>query len=41
LRDQLLPALPDLNIESGYWLQVNPDSKEIARVPLYHQPDSI
>jgi DNA-binding transcriptional LysR family regulator len=28
----LIPVLPDLNIERGYWLQVNPDSKEIARV---------
>ena len=29
---ELIPVLPDLNIERGYWLQVNPDSKEIARV---------
>lgn len=29
---KLIPVLPDLNIERGYWLQVNPDSKEIARV---------
>lgn len=29
---KLIPVLPDLYIERGYWLQVNPDSKEIARV---------
>jgi len=29
---KLIPVLPDLNIERGYWLQVNPDSKGIARV---------
>lgn len=29
---QLVPVLPELHIERGYWLQVNPDSKEIARV---------
>jgi hypothetical protein len=25
-------VLPDQQIERGYWLQVNPDSKQIARV---------
>ena len=30
--DNLMPVLPDLNIERGYWLQVNPDSQQIARV---------
>ena len=29
---ELIPVLPKLNIERGYWLQVNPDSQEIARV---------
>ena len=28
----LIPVLPALNIERSYWLQVNPDSKGIARV---------
>lgn len=32
LEKTLIPVLPDLNIERGYWLQVNPDAKEIARV---------
>lgn len=30
--ERLLPVLPDQSIERGYWLQVNPDSKNIARV---------
>lgn len=30
--ERLLPVLPDQSIERGYWLQVNPDSKHIARV---------
>lgn len=29
---KLMPVLPDLNLERGCWLQVIPDSKEIARV---------
>ena len=29
---RLMPVLPGLNIERGYWLQVNPDSRQIARV---------
>lgn len=29
---KLVPVLPDHSIERGYWLQVNPDSKQIARV---------
>jgi DNA-binding transcriptional LysR family regulator len=29
---QLVPILPDQSIERGYWLQFNPDSKQIARV---------
>jgi DNA-binding transcriptional LysR family regulator len=29
---KLVPVLLDQSIERGYWLQVNPDSKEIARV---------
>jgi len=28
----LVPVLPDKHIERAYWLQVNPDSKQIARV---------
>jgi len=28
----LVPVLPDTHIERAYWLQVNPDSKQIARV---------
>ena len=28
----LLPVLPSQSIERGYWLQVNPDSKHLARV---------
>lgn len=28
----LVPVLPDQSIERGYWLQFNPDSKQIARV---------
>ena len=28
----LVPVLPDPSIARGYWLQVNPDSKSIARV---------
>jgi DNA-binding transcriptional LysR family regulator len=28
----LVPVLPDKNIERSYWLQFNPDSKQIARV---------
>jgi DNA-binding transcriptional LysR family regulator len=28
----LVPVLPDQCIERGYWLQFNPDSKQIARV---------
>ena len=31
-KDHLVPVLPGLNIERGYWLQVNPDSQQIARV---------
>ena len=31
-KKKLLPVLPELNIERGYWLQVKPGSKEIARV---------
>lgn len=30
--ERLLPVLPDQSIERAYWLQVNPDSREIARV---------
>lgn len=30
--EALMPVLPDLSIERGYWLQVNPDSRELARV---------
>ena len=30
--ERLVPVLPELNIERGYWLQVNPDSQQIARV---------
>ena len=30
--EKLVPILPDVNIERGYWLQVNPDSQQIARV---------
>lgn len=30
--ETLLPVLPEQSIERGYWLQVNPDSKHIARV---------
>lgn len=29
---ELVPVLPDHSIERGYWLQYNPDSKQIARV---------
>ena len=29
---KLMPVLPDLSIERDYWLQINPDAKEIARV---------
>jgi DNA-binding transcriptional LysR family regulator len=29
---RLVPVLPKHYIERGYWLQVNPDSKQIARV---------
>ena len=29
---ELVPVLPDQSIESGYWLQFNPDSRQIARV---------
>jgi len=28
----LQPVLPEHNIERGYWLQVNPDSRKLARV---------
>ena len=28
----LIPVMPDQQIERGYWLQVNPDSKHISRV---------
>ena len=28
----LVPVLPEHNIERAYWLQVNPDSRQIARV---------
>jgi DNA-binding transcriptional LysR family regulator len=31
-KETLVPVLPDQQIERGYWLQVNPDSKQIARV---------
>ena len=30
--EKLVPVLPDQSIERAYWLQVNPDSKQIARV---------
>ncbi|MGW8193607.1 MAG: LysR family transcriptional regulator [Desulforhopalus sp.] len=30
--DNLIPVLPDRNIERAFWLQVNPDSRELARV---------
>lgn len=30
--NDLVPVLPDQSIERGYWLQFNPDSKQIARV---------
>jgi DNA-binding transcriptional LysR family regulator len=30
--ERLLPVLPDQSTERGYWLQVNPDTKHIARV---------
>jgi DNA-binding transcriptional LysR family regulator len=30
--ENLIPVLPELNIERGYWLQVNPDSRQLARV---------
>ena len=29
---ELVPVLPDQSIERGYWLQFNPDSRQIARV---------
>jgi DNA-binding transcriptional LysR family regulator len=28
----LVPVLPEKNIERGYWLQINPDSRQLARV---------
>lgn len=31
-QETLRPVLPSQSIERGYWLQVNPDSKHIARV---------
>jgi DNA-binding transcriptional LysR family regulator len=30
--ETLFPVLPEQSIERGYWIQVNPDSKHIARV---------
>lgn len=30
--NRLLPVLPEQVIERGYWLQVNPDSRQLARV---------
>lgn len=30
--DSLVQVLPDLSIERGYWLQLNPESKRLARV---------
>jgi DNA-binding transcriptional LysR family regulator len=30
----LVPVLPDQNIERSYWLQFNPDSKQITRVRM-------
>jgi len=30
--DNLVPILPDHYIEKAYWLQVNPDSRQLARV---------
>ena len=30
--EKLIPVLPGLRIERGYWLQVNPDSTHLARV---------
>ncbi len=32
--EKLIPVLPDLSIERGYWLQINPDAKDIARVRI-------
>lgn len=31
-REDLVPVLPETYIERTYWLQVNPDSREIARI---------
>jgi DNA-binding transcriptional LysR family regulator len=28
---RLIPVLPEKSIERGYWLQVNPDSRQLAR----------
>jgi len=30
----LIPVLPEQTIERAYWLQVNPDSRQIARVRI-------
>ena len=30
--EKLLPVLPDQSIERGYWLQVNPESIQLARM---------
>lgn len=32
LEDRIIAVLPEQTIERGYWLQVNPDSRQLARV---------
>lgn len=31
-KEELVPILPEISVERGYWIQVHPDSRELARV---------